>query len=414
MKILLKPISLYSILLFWATVFYFSRVPGFSYSIIVLFLSSIYILLNNQLKISLDKYRLFFLLLMFYMLLRCVIAFLFYGEYEERYFSSVFVFFIFTLSCFNVERGGGSQVIYDALVVAICLSVAISFFEITTNIHMPTSRYADVSNAASGWSVMKPTAFYYNENDMLNFMVCFLPIALSSIRQSIIKILVLSSVFFLALYIGSKAAIIALIFYVVFFNILPKKVILLLSFVFLACFISISDQTDNQISLVLSKASARLLGFFNVFDGSSNAVDDSTSERLSIYGSNMLWLAEHPLDFLFGHGLFSSYESDLIREFGLRIAEFHNIHFEMITIYGVLFYLLFLIYYIGLWRKLFFLSTNGNSYKRMQHKALLTSAIMYPIIISFGPSSSLKYPFLLMLVLLMLLSIRESTDEKKA
>lgn len=413
MKVSLKPVGVYSMLLFLATFFYFSRVPGFSFSVIVLFLSSIYILLNNKLRISLDKYRLFFLLLMFYMLFRCVIAFLFNGEYEERYFSSTLVFFIFTLSCFSVE-GDKSKVIYNALVSAICLSVAISFFEIATNIHMPTSRYADISNAASGWSVMKPTSFYYNENDMLSFMVCFLPIVLSSIRQNIIKIFILSSVFFLALYIGSKAAIITLVFYVIFFNFLPKKIIVLFGFVFLACFISISDQSDNQISLVLTKASVRLLGFFNIFDGSSNAVDDSTSERLSIYGSNMLWLAEHPLDFLFGHGLFSSYESDLIREFGLRIAEFHNIHFEMITIFGILFYMLFFLYYIVLWRKLFCLSANGDGYKRMQYKALLTSAIMYPIIISFGPSSSLKYPFLLMLVLLMLLSIRGSTYEKKA
>lgn len=412
MKVSLKPVGVYSILLFLATFFYFSRVPGFSFSVIVLFLSSIYILLNNKLRISLDKYRVFFLLLMFYILFRCIVAFLFNGEYEERYFSSTLVFFIFTLSCFSVE-GDKSKVIYNALVSAICLSVAISFFEIATNMHMPTSRYADISNAASGWSVMKPTSFYYNENDMLSFMVCFLPIVLSSIRQNIIKIFILSSVFFLALYIGSKAAIITLVFYVIFFNLLPKKIIVLLGFVFLACFISISDQADNQISLVLTKASVRLLGFFNIFNGSSNAVDDSTSERLSIYGSNMSWLAEHPLDFLFGNGLFSSYESDLIREFGLRIAEFHNIHFEMITIFGILFYMLFFLYYIVLWRKLFCLSTNRDGYKRMQYKALLTSAIMYPIIISFGPSSSLKYPFLLMLVLLMLLSIRDSTYEKK-
>ncbi|HFN8153506.1 TPA: oligosaccharide repeat unit polymerase, partial [Escherichia coli] len=43
---------------------------------------------------------------------------------------------------------------------------------------------------------------------------------------------------------------------------------------------------------------------------------------------------------------------------------------------------------------------------------LLISSAMYPLIISFGPSSSLKYPFLFILCLLMILGFRN--DEKHA
>lgn len=39
-------------------------------------------------------------------------------------------------------------------------------------------------------------------------------------------------------------------------------------------------------------------------------------------------------------------------------------------------------------------------------RPLITSAVLYPILISFGPSSSLKYPFLFIIVLLMAIGIR--------
>ncbi|MCV5977025.1 hypothetical protein OFO29_32300, partial [Escherichia coli] len=57
------------------------------------------------------------------------------------------------------------------------------------------------------------TAFYYNENDMLYFIILFIPFVCQTIKNNILSKAIFISTFLLALIITSKAAIITMCIY---------------------------------------------------------------------------------------------------------------------------------------------------------------------------------------------------------
>ena len=91
------------------------------------------------------------------------------------------------------------------------------------NFNTLSSRFSDPGNIFYMSGNRVPTAFYYNENDMLYFLVLFLPITFFSFRRRLVSLVYFLMVLTLALYIASKAAVITLLIYVMWYFIFGVK-----------------------------------------------------------------------------------------------------------------------------------------------------------------------------------------------
>ncbi|MBK4275651.1 oligosaccharide repeat unit polymerase, partial [Enterobacter cloacae] len=370
------------------------RPPGMSAIVFILTAIALLSLFSNKLIVKYERQYNLLYILIFIMMIRCLVGFAFNGGYEERYFPVLLLFSCVLIIHILTARQINLKECYAGFYYAIIVTLALVVFEIITGYHLPSSRYSDPTNDAQLWSISKPTAFYYNENDMLSFLVCFLPFAIYHSKKNLHKIIIFLITLASAVYIGSKAAILALLIYVLFTKLVSKKIILFLGASASLLLLLLNPSIIEDLTLLSNNAVSRLVNFWNTLS-TTGADDESTSERLQIYKANIDWLMNHANAFLFGNGRFGDYEVDIINQYGLRMGEFHNIHFEMITIYGIVFYILFFSYYVFLIWKCIKLR-----YIKPAVRPLITSAILYPILISFGPSSSLKYPFLFIIVLL--------------
>lgn len=389
---------------FWlnlAIFLFLLRPPGFSFVLIIIASLSFVSMMMNDFSVVYNKKFLALYLFVFYMISRCFLGFYFEGGVEERYVLTLILFSIILFIHAALYYNASLSSCYSGIKYAVIVTVFIAVFEIVTGYHTPASRYSDLMNPASGWSVSKPTAFYYNENDMLSFLVCFLPLALFALRKNSSRLVIFLLTLLCAVYVGSKAAILTILFYFIFTRIVSKKEIIVYSiFVALLALIFYPNAMDKILELSTS-SSERFLGFWDAL--TSHGGDESTSERMMIYSANIDWLANAPFKFLFGSGLFDSYQIDIVNGYGLRMGEFHNIHLEIITIFGFVFYITLFSFYIYNWIMLYH-KRRDNEYI----SPILLSAFLYPIIISFGPSSSLKYPFLLILIFMMIIGNNES------
>lgn len=383
------------------------RPPGMSAIILILTAIALLGIFTNTLVIKYNKGYGYLYLLISLMIIRCAIGFAFNGGYEERYLPVLLLFACLLIIHVLTARDINLGECYTGFYYAIILTLVLVIFEIITGYHLPSSRYSDPTNEAQLWSISKPTAFYYNENDMLSFLVCFLPLAIYRAKTNLHKIIVFLITLASAIYIGSKAAMLALLIYVVFTKLISKKMILLLGIISSFILLLSKPTLFDDLSILSNNAFSRLANFWYTLSTNS-AGDESTSERLQIYKANFDWLSNHLSALLFGNGRFGDYEMDIISQYGLRMGEFHNIHSEMITIYGIIFYMMFFSYYTFLIVK---------SYK-LRHKVpaikpLLATAVLYPVLISFGPSSSLKYPFLFMILLMLIIGVKANEKNFK-
>ncbi|MEH8204262.1 O-antigen ligase family protein [Aeromonas veronii] len=381
------------------------RPPGMTFIIIIVTALALLNMLFNGFFITYDKKLIPLYCFIFYMTMRCIVGFAFNGGYEERYLPVLLLFSCALIIHSFVAKESELTDIYSSIYYAIVITLVIVGVEMLFGYHLPTSRYSDPDNDAQFWSVSKPTAFYYNENDMLSFVVCFLPIAVHQSKYILIKIAMLLVTIISAVYIGSKAAILALLVYILFTKVFSRKTIVLIILLGVISILLVAPNSIDTI-LIVNNSLSRIVGFWDSITTSHYVGDESTSERLLIYKANLNWLLEHPLSLFFGNGRFADYESEIINIYGLRMGEFHNLHLEMITIYGLFFWLSFYAFYVFLLYKIFKLSRSSSGVK-----PLFLSALMYPILVSFGPSSSLKYPFLFILVFFMAIAVKH--NEKK-
>ncbi|MBK4689813.1 oligosaccharide repeat unit polymerase, partial [Enterobacter hormaechei] len=104
-------------------------------------------------------------------------------------------------------------------------------------------------------------------------------------------------------YIGSKAAILALLIYLLFTKLVSKKVILLLGAFSSLMLLLLNPSIVEDLLLLSNNAASRLVNFWNTLS-TAGADDESTSERLQIYKANIDWLMNHANALLFGNGRF--------------------------------------------------------------------------------------------------------------
>ncbi|WP_426723589.1 hypothetical protein [Enterobacter cloacae complex sp. 279F5] len=151
---------------------------------------------------------------------------------------------------------------------------------------------------------------------MLSFLVCFLPFAVYHSKKNLHKIIIFLLTLTSAVYIGSKAAILALLIYFNYYKVSFRKCFIAGAFSSLMLLL-LNPSIVEDLLLLSNNAASRLVNFWNTLS-TAGADDESTSERLQIYKANIDWLMNHANALLFGNGRFGDYEIDIINQYGLR------------------------------------------------------------------------------------------------
>lgn len=129
-------------------IFVLVRVLDFSFIILAIISITILSLFLIKVKFALNNKLIPLYCFVIYMILRCVIGFVFNGGYEERYFM-VLLLMLFVLIVFTVElKDVRLEQCYGGISAAVIVTLLIVLYEIISGNHMSTSRYSDINNEA--------------------------------------------------------------------------------------------------------------------------------------------------------------------------------------------------------------------------------------------------------------------------
>lgn len=381
--------------IFSTTLLYVCRVPASSFFVIVLFCMMIFqrISISNYKTHRFSSSEIFLVTALSLMSLRILIKQINLASIELIYILGNIVFLLYF---FSVRELNLSSKLFHAVGLGIIMTIIISLLEVVFGIHMPTSRYNDVANMASTWDYNRPTAFFYNENDMINALACMLPFAFVFYKQALAQILLLISTLILSVYIASKSAIITIVLYLVVFlylNVLKKSTYIYSKLIIFIVIISLVYYfTTNSIysSEYFDNAYSRFSGFFSALFG--NGIDGSTGERKEIYAASYNFLISNLDVLLIGNGSFDDYNYIVKSAYGVRNGDFHNIFLEVITIGGVISFIAISLAYA-------FTIVISAKIKTEAKAYIVMLLCIYPFITSFGSSSVLRFPFLFLMIL---------------
>ncbi|EPR0568420.1 TPA: O83 family O-antigen polymerase [Escherichia coli] len=275
-----------------------------------------------------------------------------------------------------------------------------AIFELIFNFNTLSSRFSDPGNIFYISGNRVPTAFYYNENDMLYFLVLFLPITFFFFRRRLVSLVYFLMVLTLALYIASKAAVITLLIYVMWYFIfgvknisdILKRIVLSILFVSIGVLILYLFGKDALDLQIIDKVVYRFSGLVDFING--NGGDSSSLERFSIYLAVASFIYSNISMLFVGFGNFSYYEGIILNHYPLRIADFHNMHFEIITLFGLPFYILLGCVFFYMYK----MNKNISFNNTKVFKLMMLTFLTFLAILS---SSVLKYPSFYVFIMLL-------------
>lgn len=289
---------------------------------------------------------------------------------------------------------------------AVIFTIVLALIEYILHVNTGSSRFEDPTNMFYLSDNRVPTAFYYNENDMLYFIILFIPFVCQTIKNNILSKAIFISAFLLALIITSKAAIITMCIYFLW-NIYnePKGKSIFIAYISLAfLFLIILLLSWNYLSStgLAEKVLYRFSGLIDFLSGTGG--DNSSNERFEIYTSVFSFLANNIDMIFFGFGSFSYYESVFLREYSLRIADFHNMYLELLTLFGSFVYVFILIFILRRYIELKSIYINGR-------RVFNFMIVSFCSIMSIISSSIVKYPSFYVFLLLLVFA-RKYMDKK--
>lgn len=280
---------------------------------------------------------------------------------------------------------------------AVIFTIVLALCEYLLHINTGSSRFEDPTNMFYLSDNRVPTAFYYNENDMLYFIVLFIPYVSQTIRNGLLSKLIFFSVFLIALIIASKAAVMTMCLYLLWalFNKSNpgNRLLVYVPVFFLSLIILLLGWNYLSSTGLAEKVLYRFSGLVNFLSGAGG--DNSSNERFEIYTSVLSFLGDNIGMIFFGFGSFSYYETIFLKGYPLRIADFHNMHLEVITLFGMVAYLFIVVFIIKRYAELKNTYVNGR-------RVFILMIISFFSIMSIISSSIIKYPsfyvFLLLLI----------------
>jgi hypothetical protein len=362
------------------------RFPGYVYVCIGVLIVTI---LYNRLKIS-SKYFPLLTLAVFF-LVKSLIGTVISGADEPYYIITLLISTIFLIA--------GISFYSDDLInfrrtcfIGLTITLVILIIEVVFGFHFPGSRFY----GQQVWYA-KPTAFYYNENDVAFVLVFLNIILLDSLGNKIKYSLVIFSLF-IFLYIGSKAALLSVISVLILhfiYRVKNKIRLSILLFIILAC--STPYIMNNQFFIeIFSRTFERFNEFYQGIGADGG--DTSTKDRFLIYEAAISMIGNDFFRFLFGYESFDFYRANLLLDTSAPLADFHNINFELIVMFGIFGFLLFLMYVFYLSFSLF---RTGDIYSSL-------SLLIFIFLSTLGPSSTFRSAIIWVLLLYFTIKVRNN------
>lgn len=292
----------------------------------------------------------------------------------------------------------GQKYIVSAFLTVLVINIAVGIWEIFTGNHLSMS----AANNYAQYMKNTPTAFYRNPNDFATYLVVYLPIVYvafkysSKIKASIVLYAIFAASLYVMLPTHSRANYISLILFVVAGIALPwfkyrrkkafesihvrKKMIL----AFLTVLLFFTGVT-NMLLPKFDKNNSVTKQIETITTVDEN---NSIGERINLIKNGFKILNEKPWQYLIGVGA-GNVEKRMIPYSNTTsgLTNMHNWWMELLVNYGVIIFTAFLVFYIGILRKLYSIYMEPAQEKLgFLAEALLISLILFPIAV-VSPSS---------------------------
>lgn len=288
------------------------------------------------------------------------------------------------------------QKTYKLIVVLAAINFLIGFFESLGFFRLPMSPYSAYASffgyKASDLSgfyayqvdsiLSRPTGFNGNPNTFGFVFIITFPFLF--FYNNLLKCISLVLLVFFNFYLQSRGVFIAtILFFLIYFIFNFKKIfIYFIGLVFLIFIFPHFLNYDFDSLRISSSFNSVGVGVNNIIDNNINLYSNSTDVRSSIYALGIMNLLNNPF---FGLGL-GGVQSVLI-DINSPIQSFHFYFLEILINYGIVFYIFFLLFYIGLVFKILIIGKKINNvkYKKIVLSVFYSLAIM-PFA-SIAPSS---------------------------
>lgn len=319
------------------------RVGLFMYSFYLLFK---YVLVRGNLGFGSFRYPTVFLVAWFlYGYLSILWSFDRVVAIKELYYFGVFLLLVFAFIDL-LKNKLNSVLINKFLTISGIATMGISCIEILFGYHLSTSRYVIEAERFIGSQDRVATAFFYNENDLSLFLIMLIPFFLVllyrvSLTQKLIGLLAVLLSLGIFLVNGSRLAILALLLQVFFLVIVRSntfiKRVVRFSFIFLPTILVVG-------AYLLGKYFFYLLEQTGVYQ-----VTGSASTRVSLYLNGIYSLFR---SFFLGVGP-GNFEFHIYPQFNTNgIVNPHNWWIEILTNYGFLIFIGYVLFFIYLCKRL--------------------------------------------------------------
>ena len=268
------------------------------------------------------------------------------------------------------------QILYNLWLAVFGILILIGFWEHLTGQHLPVSGYY---NETRTYIMFRPTGIFHNPNDYATFLALSIPFAIVIIRYSYkkyIRFFGLCSIlaaFYLIVAAGSRANIIAVLFELIFIFMfllnLRRKFKLVITVAI--CVILLFTFLPNPIQEFLSQTTGEL-----------NSVVSQTGLRTGSVGIRMN-LVRNGLLFLYstigcgvGAGNAEYYMANFAKYYTAGIINPHNWWLEILIDYGILVFVGYIIFYIGIIQNLWKIYRKRQTIEeKMICEALLVSLV---------------------------------------
>jgi len=306
------------------------------------------------------------------------------------------------------------QILYNLWIAVFGILILVGFWEHLTGCHLPVSAFFGETRYRF---MFMPTGFFHNPNDYATFLTLSIPFGIGMIRYSCRKYLrffglcSILGAFYLIVATGSRANIITVLFELTF---------ILLFLVNLRRKIKLVIAVGICIVLLFTFSPSPMQEFFSQIGGELNSIVSQTESRTGSIGVRMN-LVRNGLLFLYstigfgvGAGNAEYYMANFAKYHTAGITNLHNWWLEILINYGIIVFIGYVIFYIGIIRNLWKIYRRRQTREeKMICEALLVSLVGF-IFASISSSSitAFKPQWLLFAFALTYLNYFRNKEEK--
>jgi teichuronic acid biosynthesis protein TuaE len=383
-----------------------------------LFLWDFFITKGQKLNMSHIKTKIY-LQFLFFWFIYAVVSTVWAADKYAAIREIIFLFMAFSLIFFIVYYFNNYKYLYRFYLLWILVLAAlipIGILEVTTGYHLSVSKFVHTTKPQF---MFLPTTVFYNPNDFATYLSLSLPFSLTFMRyqSGIFRRLIGATLFFLGIFLlistRSRANYFAFLIGIAFWLLFLLKgsdklkvsvaIILIVSLLFMV----FPSKINASLELVINQ-------FKSIFEELSHQGLSSLSIRINLLRNALFFVYS-----TFGLGVGAGNSMYYIENFRIYetggILNLHNWWMEVLTHYGVIVFVLYLIFFLGIFFNLYHIYRNLNtSGEKMICEALLLGLVSFPFSsLSSSSIMSLKPHWLFFAFSLAFLNYQRFKSERK-